>query len=1013
MKVMMPIVLIIVFFSFLIRPIFAQDQMETLGRGLIAVMEGQDVYLGWRLLESDPDSITFNIYRGETCLNELPITRSTNFLDTLGTSGDFYHVVPVLSGIEQEASDTVTPWTQNYLTVPLQRPAGWKTPDNVSYSYSPNDCSTGDLDGDGEYEIVVKWDPSNSHDNAHDGYTGNVFLDGYEMDGTHLWRIDLGVNIRAGAHYTQFMVYDLDGDGISEVACKTADGTVDGLGQVIGDAGADYRNSSGRILSGPEFFTIFSGQTGGALATTDYLPARGIVSSWGDSYGNRVDRFLACVAYLDGSRPSVVMCRGYYTRTVLVAWDWRNNTLTHRWTFDSSDGYPSYAGQGNHNLSVADVDEDGKDEIIYGACAIDDNGKGLWNSNLKHGDAMHLSDIDPDRPGLELWSLHGENSSGPHGSALHDARTGEIIWATAQGDVGRGTAANLVSEYRGMECWGGTSGLRSCKDVYAGPTPSSTNHVVWWDGDLCRELLDSNHIRKYRGSILLLATGCSSNNGTKSNPCLQADLFGDWREEVIWRTSDNQSIRIYTTTDTTGYRLTTLMHDRVYRLGIAWQNVAYNQPPHTSYYVGEGMFLPDSLRPPAPPFHFVAEAFTDSVKLSWDANFESDLDGYNIYRARQKEGPFIKLTDVLLTDIGYTDIDVFNDTTYYYTVTAVDIYGNESSYTYILKAITTIRPDYPIDLYARNSLNSVKLFWDVPDETNIIGYNVYRSFISGEQYEKMNTEFVTQKEYIDEPLPKDQTLYYVITSVNKSLLESFYSEELDVTTGPFITLQAENGVHGGTVYLDSNHIGFYGTGFVNFDTNGSSVQFNDVPGFGGGTLNLVFRYALGNTNRTGSLIVNGQIQSLTMISTGEWTNWSLDSTTIALEAGFQNTIRFVTTGSDFGNLDQITIGPDFTTDIHVSGAGKSMPSEYALHANYPNPFNPETTIPFDLPEAARVQISIYDVTGKRVYVLTDQNYPAGYYKIKFNAESFASGVYIVQSRMGRTRIFRQKIMVIK
>ncbi|MBN2000152.1 hypothetical protein JW935_21560, partial [candidate division KSB1 bacterium] len=649
----------------------AQFQLEELSRGLVAVKTNGGVYLGWRLLDSDPDTIGFNVYRGASKLNAEPVTSSTNFLDVGGSVGDFYRVVAVLGGIEQEVSEFINPWQQNYHTIPLQRPERGTTPDNVNYAYNANDCSVADLDGDKEYEIVLKWDPSNSKDNSQSGYTGNVYLDGLEMDGTLLWRIDLGRNIRAGAHYTQFMVYDLDGDGKAELVCKTADATVDGLGNVIGDPDADYRNSGGYVLRGPEFLTVFSGETGEALATTDYIPARGSVSSWGDSYGNRVDRFLACVAYLDGERPSVVMCRGYYTRTVLAAWDWRDGELTSRWVFDSNNGYASYAGQGNHQVSVADVDQDGKDEIVYGSITIDDDGSGLWNARLGHGDALHVSDIDPSRAGLEVWGIH-ENAQ--IGSALLDARTGEIIWATGPGDVGRGVSANVDDTVDGMECWGGTDGLRSARNIRVGAAPPSSNHVVWWDGDLARELLDNNQIRKYGGSnpYLLTAGGCASNNGTKSNPALQADLFGDWREEVMWRTSDNQNLRIYTTTDTTQYRLPTLMHDRQYRLAVAWQNVAYNQPPHPGFYIGAGMFTPDSLKPPSVPINVQVYAFDDSVQISWDPNVDADLQGYNIYRRKQPDGPFAKLNDVLLTVTVFTDTDVKLDTTYYYAVTAVD-----------------------------------------------------------------------------------------------------------------------------------------------------------------------------------------------------------------------------------------------------------------------------------------------------------------------------------------------------
>lgn len=268
----------------------AQYQMEELNRGLVAVKTDWGIYIGWRLLATDPDKIAFNVVRGQEKINIEPITASTNFLDSTGTISDQYFVVSVLDGVDQDLSKIVYPWQQNYLTIPLQRPEGGTTPDNVNYDYNANDCSVGDLDGDKEYEIVLKWDPSNSKDNSQSGYTGNVYLDGLEMNGTLLWRIDLGKNIRAGAHYTQFMVYDLDGNGKAELACKTADGTVDGLGNVIGDSNADYRNSNGYILSGPEFFTIFSGETGEALATTEYIPSRGNVNSWGDNYGNRVDR---------------------------------------------------------------------------------------------------------------------------------------------------------------------------------------------------------------------------------------------------------------------------------------------------------------------------------------------------------------------------------------------------------------------------------------------------------------------------------------------------------------------------------------------------------------------------------------------------------------------------------------------------------------------------------------------------------------------------------------------------
>ncbi|MEK4362532.1 rhamnogalacturonan lyase [Paenibacillus sp. FSL M8-0212] len=571
--------------------------MEYLDRGVVAVKTGTGVFVSWRLLGTEGSNVSFNVYRDGTKVNATPITNSTNLQDASGTSSSKYTVRAVVSGTEQAASAAASVWGNNYLSVPLSVPAGGTTPDGVAYTYSANDASAGDLDGDGEYELIVKWDPSNSKDNSQSGYTGEVFIDAYKLNGTRLWRISLGKNIRAGAHYTQFMVYDLDGDGKAEVAMKTADGTKDGTGVVIGDASKDYRNSSGYVLSGPEFLTVFNGQTGKALSTVNYEPARGNVSDWGDNYGNRVDRFLAAIAYLDGERPSLVMARGYYTRTVLVAYNWRNGQLTKQWTFDSNtSGNSGYAGQGNHNLSVADVDGDGKDEIVYGAMAVDDNGKGLYTTGLHHGDAMHLSDLDPDRPGLEVFQVHETPSNA--GVEFRDAGTGQLIWgAKTTKDIGRGMAADIDPRYKGAEVWADGS-LYTAKGQKLGTTlPSSTNFGIWWDGDLLRELLDSNRIDKWNYANnttmnLLTASGVSSNNGTKSTPNLQADLFGDWREEVVWRTNDSSALRIYTTTAVTDKRLYTLMHDPVYRLGIAWQNVAYNQPPHTGFYLGEGMNTP-------------------------------------------------------------------------------------------------------------------------------------------------------------------------------------------------------------------------------------------------------------------------------------------------------------------------------------------------------------------------------------------------------------------------------------
>ncbi|MCA1745075.1 MAG: autotransporter-associated beta strand repeat-containing protein, partial [Bacteroidales bacterium] len=588
--------LIIISLCFL--PLMGQRQIEEINRGLIAVRTGSNsVLVSWRWLGNEPEEMAFNVYRDGNKLNEAPVAQSTNYLDATSENGT-YTVKPILNGLEGDASESAVVWSTNYMEIPLQQPAGGTTPANESYTYNANDASVGDLDGDGAYDIVLKWEPSNAKDNSQSGYTGQVIFDAYKLDGTHLWRIDLGKNIRAGAHYTQFLVYDFDGDGKSELVCKTAPGTKDGLGSFLSagvaasdNDAADYRNSGGYVLSGPEYLTVFNGESGAEMATVNYTPPRGNVSDWGDLYGNRVDRFLAAVAYLDGEKPSIVMTRGYYTRSVLAAWDWDGTTLSQRWIFDSdAPGNSAYSGQGNHNLSVADVDGDGKDEIIFGSCTIDNDGTGLYSTGLGHGDALHVTNHDPSRPGLEVFMPHEHSGKG---ISYRDAASGDIIWQKkALGDIGRGVAGDISADHPGSEFWGAGMGMYNVKGEKISTTTPSMNFLIWWDGDLLRELLDGTNITKYQGGTLLSAGGCSSNNGTKSTPALQADLLGDWREEVIFRTSDNSKLRIYTTPYETSHRFRTLMHDPVYRLSVAWQNVGYNQPPHVGFFLGHDMKTP-------------------------------------------------------------------------------------------------------------------------------------------------------------------------------------------------------------------------------------------------------------------------------------------------------------------------------------------------------------------------------------------------------------------------------------
>jgi len=574
---------------------------ERHNRGVAVIRKNPKVnVISWRYLSSDPENVAFNIYRNGIKINKAPLMKSTYYEDTFSSDEPVtYKVKKIIDGREtyESRNSYVLPGDTcfGYIQIPLDIPPGGTTPTGQSYTYSANDASIGDVDGDGEYEIILKWDPSNAHDNSHRGYTGNVYIDCYKLNGTKLWRIDLGRNIRAGAHYTQFMVYDLDADGKAEIVMKTADATVDGTGKVVGDAKADFRNADGFILSGPEYLTVFEGETGKALETIEYIPPRGNDQKkvWGDERGNRVDRFLAAVAYLDGEYPSVVMCRGYYTRTVLAAYDWRNGKLTNRWVFDSdTPGNEKYAGQGNHNLRIGDVDSDGCDEIIYGSCAIDHNGKGLYSTGLGHGDAMHLTVFDPKRPGLQVWDCH-ENKK--DGSTYRDAATGEILFQIpAPDDVGRCMAADIDPNHPGVEMWSiSSSGIYNVKGECINPSLKgiSINMACWWTGDLLRELLNKTEITKYNPKTgttdeIFRAEGCVWNNGTKSNPCFQGDIIGDWREEVIFRTPDNKSLRIYVSDHKTDYRFHSFAEEPVYRISMATQNVAYNQPTQPGFYFG-------------------------------------------------------------------------------------------------------------------------------------------------------------------------------------------------------------------------------------------------------------------------------------------------------------------------------------------------------------------------------------------------------------------------------------------
>jgi len=705
----------------------------------------QGVYLSWRVFEEDPADVTFTIYRnGEMIITDFPMS---NMVDEDGKAGDIYQVVGSSDQrLGLEANETMA-WAEQFLELSLYKPENQIMPDGTETFFTANDMSVGDITGNGELDLIVKWAPSNQKDNSHSGFTGTTIIDAYEIDTSNgevalLWRIDLGVNIRSGAHYTQFQVWDFNGDGHADIAMKTADGStiyksLDGTDQSLvqtGYVGAvpaselptdnrnsefDFRNNGGYILDGPEYFTIFNGKTGEIMDTVEYLPGRGdnLQEDWGDSWGNRVDRFLSAVAFLDGENPYAVFARGYYTRTALTAYYVDEfDKIQVEWAFDSkyydfSDSHlekSDVEGMGFHSLSINDVDGDGTDEIIYGAVVFNSDGTPRYSTGLGHGDAMHVSDWVPWNDGLEVMTVHESVGAELH-VAISDAATGEILMGYHVGeDVGRGKAADIDPTSEGAEFWasagpgntgenewfsrdGGVFATTSTMDnlVQLSEKSPAANFSIFWDGDLLSEVFDhefdtrtwtpiATTISKWNyleGDIdyIFYSEDAWTSNGTKGNAGLVADILGDWREEIIVRdANDDSKIRIYTTGFETDYVIPTLIQNHAYRIGIAWQNVAYNQPANLDFLLSEGL-ITAQLQLESRSNHDISFAFTEAS----DGVRGHEVEGYRIYRS-QNQGEYQLIDELTEVEFDsstglftYTDSNLEPNTTYAYQVAAI------------------------------------------------------------------------------------------------------------------------------------------------------------------------------------------------------------------------------------------------------------------------------------------------------------------------------------------------------
>ena len=939
-------------------------QMEALNRGLVVSNVGKSgMLVSWRRLGTEDPNTEFNLYRDGKKIASIGKNDATNYLDKDGKITSKYTVATVVGGKEgakKEPSfvfDSTVAFggrTFPYKVLKLDRPASQVMPDsdNTVCNYTPDDMSVGDLDGDGEYEFIVKWMPDNFKDNSqrmNGSYTGTVFLDAYKLDGTKLWRISLGRNIRAGAHYTPFQVYDYDGDGKAEIVMKTGDGTIDGKGKVIGDSTKDYRDTSGIIMTGPEYLTVFRGSDGAEITTIDYLPSRDIRNygpydslglNWGDNYGNRSDRFLSATAYLDGVHPSLIVARGYYTAAYVVAYDFDGKELKQRWFHKSETPGEGLYGQGNLNIAVGDLDDDGKDEIVYGSAALNSDGTVRYSLGLGYGYAAYIGDFDPDHEGREVWAIHSQYEKAEYIAEFRDDK-GKIIFGDKppkEKENGRAMAADIDSNSRGYEMWSSVPNvIHSAKgtpiklDSSLNPDLSDgfsylgslvpTHFRIYFDGDLQDELLNGPIISKFNqgkrtietyfdGETTLKLIGSQS---SKNYPNLVADLFGDWREEMIFHSEiDSSKIYIFSTPVTTPYRVYTLMHDAQYRQAIAWQNTAYNLTAHQSYY------LPDMVK---------------------------------------------KLIKPDVYAVGDSEYTVYPDA-----------------------VLEKVKGKNKQTVYRNQSISAITYSYMLCTGVKVEGLP---SGVSAKVDSAVQTLKISGK-------PKRVgTFKYTVTTVGSLAEDVSLSGEIVVKDSSIVDAAKPFKGKGST---ETEEKGYTGDGYYDFDISKSSYGTWKISSGVDARTTMGIRFANGDpTPRDMILVVNGEeIETVGMDSTGGWSTWKTVSVEIDLNEG-ENEITLKSTKKSGGpNIDAFFFD---LGGVELIGEEKSSLPKVA-HFDRGFFYRPSTgTLFTSVPGFAEVQF--YDISGTMRGAVSGY-VTAGESVLALERGALSEGMYIVKVKLNGT-----------